>query len=71
MHWRIQGGVLPAQAPHPQRDPILLLLHMFLPKSAHIRGQCPPPMAQHPPQEEILDPPLMYMSMNAPTCISV
>ena len=34
--------------PPPQQDPILLFSHMFLPKSTHIRGQCPP-TAQHPP----------------------
>ena len=33
----------------PQQDPILSFLHTFLPKSAHIGGWHPPPMARHPP----------------------
>ena len=47
------GGA--AGAP-PQQDPILLFSHMFLPKSAHIGGQRPPPQRFGVPQWEILDP---------------
>ena len=36
--WRIQGAP-PAYAP--QQDPILSFSHMFLPKSAHVRGRHP------------------------------
>ena len=35
------GGAPPTP---PQQDPILLFLHAFLLKSAHVRGQHPPPM---------------------------
>ena len=44
----------PAHAP-PQQDPILSFSHMFLPKSTHVGGRCPPP-------REILDPPLPLVS---------
>ena len=37
-HWRIQGRRRRA----PQQDPILSFLHMFSPKSTHIRGRSPP-----------------------------
>ena len=47
-HWRIQGVPL-VHAPH--KDPFLSFSHTFLPKSVRVRG-C------HPPQGEILDPPL-------------
>ena len=39
--------------PPPQRDPILLLSHVFSPKSVRVKGRRPPP-----PQRKILDPPL-------------
>ena len=41
----------------PQWDPILVFSHLFLLKSAHIRGQCPPQWVSTP-QREILDPQL-------------
>ena len=44
--------------PPPQQDPILSFLHMFLPKSTHVGGRCPPQRLGTPPQREILDPPL-------------
>ena len=44
-HWWIQGAP-PACAP--QQNPILSFLHMFSPKSTHIRGRHPP-MARRPP----------------------
>ena len=40
------GGVF---GTHPQWDPILLFSHTFSPKSAHVRGPCPPPMGACPP----------------------
>ena len=39
--------------PHPQWDPILSFLHLFLPKSDRIRGQHPQLVG--PPKWEILD----------------
>ena len=42
----------------PQQDQFLSFSHTFLPKSVCVRGWCPPPMGQCPPQWEILDPPL-------------
>ena len=52
----------------PPWDPILLFLHTFSPKSAHIRGPCPPtgarpppPQRVHSPLREILDLPLIIM----------
>ena len=47
-------GAPPARTP-PKQDPILSFSHPFLPKSAHVGGQCPP-TAPYPPQWEILDP---------------
>ena len=41
----------------PKQDPIPSFLHMFSPKSLHVRGQHPP-NGSVPPQWEILDPPL-------------
>ena len=37
----ISGG---GTAGAPQQDPMLSFSHMFLPKSTHIGGRCPPPM---------------------------
>ena len=45
------GGVVP----HPQRDSILLISHMFLLKSTRVGGRLLPP----PHQWEILDPQLI------------
>ena len=42
------GGTGGAPPPSP-KDPILSFSHTFLPKSAHVRGWCPP-MARRPPQ---------------------
>ena len=40
MHIGGSGGACPAHTP--LWDPILSFLHTFSPKSAHIRGPCPP-----------------------------
>ena len=59
-HWRIWGGGgggMPGTR-HPLWDPILLFLHTFSPKSAHVGGPHPPNGCM-PPLWEILDPPLL------------
>ena len=56
------GGAPPAHAPSPQQDQFLSFLHMFLPKSVRVRGWRPP-TGQRPPQREILDPPLVSMTV--------
>ena len=60
-HWRIWGG---CQTYGPQRDPILLFSHAFSPKSACIRGPCPPPNGSTHPLREILDPPLHLVEVD-------
>ena len=50
-----------AQHMPPLWDPILSFLHTFSPKSAHIRGPCPPNGCM-PPLWEILDPPLIIQT---------
>ena len=45
-HWRIQEG---AAGGPPQQDPSLSFSHTFFLKSVRVRGRCPPPMVQHPP----------------------
>ena len=56
MHWRIQGA-LPMRTP--QQDPILSFLHTFSPKVPASKVSTPPWLGTHPPQREILYPPLI------------
>ena len=62
------GGGAPPSRP-PKWDPILSFLQMFLPKSTHVRGWCPP-TARRPPQREILDLPLTRMDISSRDKIS-
>ena len=50
------------RAPPPKQDQILLFLHMFSPKSTCVGGWCPLQRGLAPPQQEILDPPLVALS---------
>ena len=50
---------MPAHAP--LHDPVLLFLHTFSLKSAHVGGQNPPKMGPRPPLRKILDPALAYV----------
>ena len=44
---------------HYQQDPFLSFSHTFSPKSVRVGGWCPPPNGSAPPQQEILDLPLV------------
>ena len=52
------GGCMPVHSP--LWDPILSFSHTFSPKSAQVRGPCPPNGCMSPPWE-ILDLPLYYV----------